>query len=227
MGDLHPLDQQENGGPPPTSLPAQETLIPSATSKRQRRPSVRLGEIGDQPIASPSHDPSSRRPKLSKLLPTSSPLIGSKPSTKPRVTAPMSARRARTNWNSRIDNEFDPDAADLKSSGGDEARNDEYVEDSESPCHRNDHRASIRVRVSNEGEEISEEGFKGWTGGIRSFLEGLGLGQYTPVFEIHEVDDGVLPMLTMEDLRDMGINAVGSRRKIYCAIQKLNRSGDS
>jgi hypothetical protein len=37
------------------------------------------------------------------------------------------------------------------------------------------------------------------------------------------VDDEVLPMLTLEDLKDMGINAVGSRRKMFCAIQKLGK----
>lgn len=227
MGDLHPLDTPENGGTPLPLHSGQETLIPSSTAKRQRRPSVRLGEIGDQLTASVSYDPPSRRPKISKILYTSSTVVGSKPSTKPRVTAPPSARRARTNWNSRIDNGFDPAAADLKSSAGEEARDDEYVEDSESPSDRNDRRGSARVTVSNGGNEPSEEGCKGWTGGVRSFLEGLGLGQYTPVFEIHEVDDEVLPLLTLEDLKDMGINAVGSRRKMYCAIQKLNSSRDS
>ncbi|KAK6920458.1 Sterile alpha motif domain [Dillenia turbinata] len=59
--------------------------------------------------------------------------------------------------------------------------------------------------------------------GVRIWLNGLGLGRYAPVFEIHEVDDEVLPMLTLEDLKDMGINAVGSRRKMYCAIQKLGK----
>ncbi|KAK9117663.1 hypothetical protein Sjap_016610 [Stephania japonica] len=57
--------------------------------------------------------------------------------------------------------------------------------------------------------------------GIRMWLNGLGLGRYFPVFEIHEVDEEVLPLLTLEDLKDMGINAVGSRRKLFCAIQKL------
>ncbi|KAL6319391.1 hypothetical protein AAG906_014065 [Vitis piasezkii] len=59
--------------------------------------------------------------------------------------------------------------------------------------------------------------------GVRDWLNELGLGRYAPVFEIHEVDEQVLPMLTLEDLKDMGINAVGSRRKMYCAIQKLNK----
>ncbi|OVA09646.1 Sterile alpha motif domain [Macleaya cordata] len=57
--------------------------------------------------------------------------------------------------------------------------------------------------------------------GVQIWLNGLGLERYAPVFEIHEVDEEVLPLLTLEDLRDMGINAVGTRRKLYCAIQKL------
>ncbi|KAI5563031.1 hypothetical protein BDE02_15G090300 [Populus trichocarpa] len=59
--------------------------------------------------------------------------------------------------------------------------------------------------------------------GVRIWLNSLGLGRYAPVFEIHEVDDEVLPKLTLEDLKDMGINAVGSRRKMFCAIQKLGK----
>uniref|UniRef100_A0A6N2NHJ4 SAM domain-containing protein n=1 Tax=Salix viminalis TaxID=40686 RepID=A0A6N2NHJ4_SALVM len=59
--------------------------------------------------------------------------------------------------------------------------------------------------------------------GVRIWLNSLGLGRYAPVFEIHEVDDEVLAMLTLEDLKDMGINAVGSRRKMFCAIQKLGK----
>lgn len=59
--------------------------------------------------------------------------------------------------------------------------------------------------------------------GVRAWLNRLGLGRYAQVFEIHEVDDEVLPMLTLEDLKDMGINAVGSRRKMYCSIQKLRK----
>ncbi|MCL7023694.1 hypothetical protein MKW94_020286 [Papaver nudicaule] len=57
--------------------------------------------------------------------------------------------------------------------------------------------------------------------GVQSVLNGLGLSRYAPVFEMHEVDEEVLPLLTLEDLKDMGINAVGSRRKLFCAIQKL------
>ncbi|KAL6569239.1 hypothetical protein OROHE_003520 [Orobanche hederae] len=70
----------------------------------------------------------------------------------------------------------------------------------------------------NSAEKNSE-----WSVGVREWLIGLGLGRYAPVFEIHEVDDEVLPMLTLEDLKDMGINAVGSRRKMYSGIVKLRK----
>ncbi|ERN06185.1 protein bicaudal C homolog 1 [Amborella trichopoda] len=56
---------------------------------------------------------------------------------------------------------------------------------------------------------------------VWGWLNEMGLGRYAPVFEMHEVDYAVLPLLTLDDLKDMGINAVGSRRKMYCAIQKL------
>lgn len=220
MGDLRLLDPPENGDlalPPPQ---ASDILISSTISKRQRRPSVRLGEIGDQP----AHDPSHRRSKFSKLHAPSSITVAAKPSTKSRATT-ITTRRVRTNWPSRLDEGFEA-AAELKSSGGEDSRDDEFVEESESPSNRNDRRASARVRVSDGGDEPSEEGVKAWVGGVRPWLEGIGLGRYAPVYEIHEVDDEVLPLLTLEDLKDMGINAVGSRRKMYCAIEKLRKSRD-
>lgn len=76
---------------------------------------------------------------------------------------------------------------------------------------------------NNGGNGGGGRGRYGGEDGVRVWLNGLGLGRYAPVFEIHEVDDEVLPMLTLEDLKDMGINAVGSRRKMFCAIQKLGK----
>jgi len=37
---------------------------------------------------------------------------------------------------------------------------------------------------------------------------------------VHEVDKDVFPLLTLDYLKEMGINVVGARRKIYYAIQK-------
>ncbi|KAI3455112.1 hypothetical protein Pfo_011775 [Paulownia fortunei] len=79
-------------------------------------------------------------------------------------------------------------------------------------------------RDSNEmgGEVRTREGDRG-RHGVRVWLNQLGLGKYAPLFEVHEVDEEVLAFLTLEDLKDMGINAVGSRRKMYSSIQKLGK----
>ena len=83
---------------------------------------------------------------------------------------------------------------------------------------------TTRVRVS-DGAPSSDNGLglEMERNGVRVWLNQLGLGRYAHVFELHEVDDEVLPLLTLEDLKDMGINAVGSRRKMFCSIQKLGK----
>ncbi|KAJ7296032.1 hypothetical protein O6H91_22G029600 [Diphasiastrum complanatum] len=58
---------------------------------------------------------------------------------------------------------------------------------------------------------------------VKRWLDALGLLRYANLFELHEVEKDVLPLLTLDDLREMGITAVGSRRKIYCAIQTLGQ----
>eukprot|EP00898_Chlorokybus_atmophyticus_P008937 jgi/Chlat1/9044/Chrsp94S08309 len=58
---------------------------------------------------------------------------------------------------------------------------------------------------------------------IKPWLEELGLAKYYTLFELHEVDTSVLPVLTLEDLREMGVTAVGPRRKLHTAISQLPR----
>ncbi|KAI4344004.1 hypothetical protein L6164_011282 [Bauhinia variegata] len=58
-------------------------------------------------------------------------------------------------------------------------------------------------------------------GGVERWLEELGFGKYADLFEMHEVDEEVLPLLTLEDLKEMGVFAVGPRRKLYTAIRQL------
>jgi len=41
---------------------------------------------------------------------------------------------------------------------------------------------------------------------IAAWLDGLGLQQYEPVFRDNDIDSAVLPSLTAEDLKDLGIN---------------------
>jgi hypothetical protein len=48
------------------------------------------------------------------------------------------------------------------------------------------------------------------------WLRGLGLGKYEAVFRENEIDETVLPNLTSEDLKDLGVSIVGHRRKIRC-----------
>lgn len=248
MAELQHLVEghQTNGGlgfipPSITSAEAPET---SAGSKRLRRPSVRLGDIGgggggDQYQQVP-YDSHARRPNRKD------PSQSGKPSSR---------TRALTNLSSGYDNavEEDPNSIGtwrvnkwVKSSGGEttaaakrvrsnwatklseedeeleEGFRDFSREDSESPAEEEEE--ENRARYGNR-REMSGDWQSGGRGreGVKIWLQELGLGRYWPMFEMHEVDEQVLPLLTLEDLKDMGINAVGSRRKMYCAIQKLGR----
>ena len=56
---------------------------------------------------------------------------------------------------------------------------------------------------------------------IRGWLRGLGLEEYETAFRQNKVDAAVLPKLTAEDLKDLGVAAVGDRRKLLEAIADL------
>ncbi|OEL30043.1 hypothetical protein BAE44_0008938 [Dichanthelium oligosanthes] len=75
------------------------------------------------------------------------------------------------------------------------------------------------TETETETEEYEEAGEE--VADVAGWLWGIGMGRYASAFEAHEVDAAVLPFLTMDDLRDMGIGAVGARRKLFCAIQRL------
>jgi class 3 adenylate cyclase len=59
---------------------------------------------------------------------------------------------------------------------------------------------------------------------IEAWLQGLGLERYAPAFRDNEIDWEVLPKLTTEDLREIGVAAVGHRRKLLDAIAALGAS---
>jgi class 3 adenylate cyclase/predicted ATPase len=59
---------------------------------------------------------------------------------------------------------------------------------------------------------------------IAAWLAGLGLERYEPAFRENEIDLGVLPSLTADDLKDLGIVIVGHRRKLLEAIAGLNEA---
>ena len=56
---------------------------------------------------------------------------------------------------------------------------------------------------------------------ISEWLRDLGLHQYEATFRDNEIDDEVLPKLTAEDLKDIGVAIVGHRRKLLSAIAEL------
>jgi class 3 adenylate cyclase/predicted ATPase len=56
---------------------------------------------------------------------------------------------------------------------------------------------------------------------VGSWLRGLGLERYEAAFRENEIDETVLPTLTADDLKDLGIGIVGHRRKLLDAIAAL------
>jgi class 3 adenylate cyclase/predicted ATPase len=61
---------------------------------------------------------------------------------------------------------------------------------------------------------------------LGGWLRKLGLEHYEAAFRENKIDDTVLPSLTAEDLKDLGVGFVGDRRKLLDAIAAL-RAGAS
>jgi class 3 adenylate cyclase/predicted ATPase len=57
---------------------------------------------------------------------------------------------------------------------------------------------------------------------VGGWLRRLGLEQYEAPFRENRIDDTVLPRLTAEDLKDLGVGLVGDRRKLLDAIAALH-----
>jgi hypothetical protein len=53
------------------------------------------------------------------------------------------------------------------------------------------------------------------------WLRSLGLGQYEAAFRENEINERVLPSLTLEDLKEIGVGPVGHRRILFEAIAAL------
>jgi class 3 adenylate cyclase/predicted ATPase len=60
---------------------------------------------------------------------------------------------------------------------------------------------------------------------IAAWLHSLGLQQYEQAFRDNAIDAAVLPELTADDLKDLGVNLVGHRRKLLGAIAALRSDG--
>jgi class 3 adenylate cyclase len=56
---------------------------------------------------------------------------------------------------------------------------------------------------------------------ICAWLRGLGLERYEQAFRENAIDEAILPKLTAEDLRDLGVTAVGHRHVLLDAIAAL------
>jgi class 3 adenylate cyclase/tetratricopeptide (TPR) repeat protein len=56
---------------------------------------------------------------------------------------------------------------------------------------------------------------------LGGWLRSLGLEQYEAAFRENAIDESVLPSLTAEDLKELGVDAVGHRRKLLNAIAAL------
>ena len=61
-------------------------------------------------------------------------------------------------------------------------------------------------------------GAHSWTSG---WLRSLGLGEYEAAFRENEINERVLPSLTQEDLKELGVAALGHRRILLDAIAAL------
>ena len=53
------------------------------------------------------------------------------------------------------------------------------------------------------------------------WLRSLGLERYEAVFRENEITERVLPSLTAEDLKELGVTALGHRRILLDAIEAL------
>src|SRR5262249_6111733 len=56
---------------------------------------------------------------------------------------------------------------------------------------------------------------------LARWLRHLGLEQYTDAFHANAIDESVLPQLTAEDIKELGVHLLGHRRKLLSAIAEL------
>jgi class 3 adenylate cyclase len=59
---------------------------------------------------------------------------------------------------------------------------------------------------------------------IADWLRRLGLQQYAPAFAANDIDAGVLPELTADDLIGLGVTSIGHRRRLLAAIAALREA---
>ena len=62
---------------------------------------------------------------------------------------------------------------------------------------------------------------------VGGWLRGLGLGQYEEKFRDNKIDADLLPRLTVDDLKDIGVSVVGDRRRLLDAIAVIAGAGSA
>ena len=62
---------------------------------------------------------------------------------------------------------------------------------------------------------------------VGAWLRGLGLGRYEGAFRDNDVDAGLLPTLTADDLRELGVASLGHRKRLLAAIAAMVPPADS
>src|SRR3954453_23516719 len=82
------------------------------------------------------------------------------------------------------------------------------------------HSTAARDRLHLEGEHARSGGIGMDVG---AWLRGLGLGQYEQAFRDNDVDADLLPTLTTDDLRELGVASLGHRKRLLTAIAALAR----
>src|SRR4051812_7076302 len=60
---------------------------------------------------------------------------------------------------------------------------------------------------------------------VGAWLRGLGLERYEQAFRDNDINAAVLPRLTADDLKDLGVTLVGHRRRLLDAIDALRADG--
>jgi hypothetical protein len=56
---------------------------------------------------------------------------------------------------------------------------------------------------------------------VGAWLRDLGLGHYEQAFRDNHIDAGLLPTLTADDLREIGVVSLGHRKRLLAAIATL------
>ena len=62
---------------------------------------------------------------------------------------------------------------------------------------------------------------------VGAWLKSLGLEQYAAAFHENDVDAEVLPTLTAEERKDIGVSSIRHRRRLLEAIANLQSQGTS